>query len=159
MRRPRGVGNGNPLQYSCLGNPMRGAWRVIVHGIAKELDTTEQLNNKRSFTHSHPHTLTLTPSHTHTHTHTTFSYHHAFAPVLPPILTLSTCFSACRRSTYHSRPTSNTTLSPSNLLKVTTFLKIPSQLTTPMALARCFVLGLSVCSSQRLLFPHTSLVT
>ena len=29
-------GNGNPLQYSCLGNPMdRGAWSAIVHGIAK----------------------------------------------------------------------------------------------------------------------------
>ena len=29
-------GNGNSLQYSCLGNPRdRGAWRVIVHGIAK----------------------------------------------------------------------------------------------------------------------------
>ena len=28
--------NGNPLQYSCLGNPMdRGAWRAIVHGVAK----------------------------------------------------------------------------------------------------------------------------
>ena len=32
-----GEGNGNPLQYSCLGNPMdRGAWRAIVHGFAKE---------------------------------------------------------------------------------------------------------------------------
>jgi len=32
-----GVGNGNPLQYSCLGNPMkRGAWQAIVHGIPKE---------------------------------------------------------------------------------------------------------------------------
>ena len=30
------VGNGNPLQHSCLGNPMdRGAWRPIVHGVAK----------------------------------------------------------------------------------------------------------------------------
>ena len=29
-------GNGNPLQYSCLGNPMaRGAWRATVHGVAK----------------------------------------------------------------------------------------------------------------------------
>ena len=28
--------NGNPLQYSCLGNPMgRGAWRATVHGVAK----------------------------------------------------------------------------------------------------------------------------
>ena len=31
-----GVGNGNPLQYSCLGNPMdRGAWQGTVHGIIK----------------------------------------------------------------------------------------------------------------------------
>ena len=36
-----GEGNGNPLQYSCLGNPMdRGAWWVAVHGVTKELDTT-----------------------------------------------------------------------------------------------------------------------
>ena len=31
-----GGGHGNPLQYSCLGNPMnRGVWRVTVHGVAK----------------------------------------------------------------------------------------------------------------------------
>ena len=31
-----GEGNGNPLQHSCLGNPMdRGAWWAIVHGVAK----------------------------------------------------------------------------------------------------------------------------
>ena len=36
-----GEGNGNPLQYSCLGNPMdRGAWQVTVHGVAEELDVT-----------------------------------------------------------------------------------------------------------------------
>ena len=34
--RSPGVGNGNPLQYSCLGNPMDGgAWKAIVHGVAK----------------------------------------------------------------------------------------------------------------------------
>ena len=31
-----GEGNGNPLQYSCLENPMdRGAWYATVHGVAK----------------------------------------------------------------------------------------------------------------------------
>ena len=31
-----GVGNGNPLQYSCLENPMdRGAWQAAVHGVAR----------------------------------------------------------------------------------------------------------------------------
>ena len=35
-----GEGNGNPLQYSCLRNPMdRGAWWAAVHGLAKESDT------------------------------------------------------------------------------------------------------------------------
>ena len=34
--RSPGEGNGNPLQYSCLENPMDGgAWRVTVHGVAK----------------------------------------------------------------------------------------------------------------------------
>ena len=31
-----GVGNGNPFEYSCLGNPTdRGAWRAAVHEVAK----------------------------------------------------------------------------------------------------------------------------
>ena len=34
--RSPGKGNGKPLQYSCLENPMdRGAWRAIVRGVAK----------------------------------------------------------------------------------------------------------------------------
>ena len=34
-RSPRG-GHGDPLQYSCLEDPMdRGAWQAIVHGVAK----------------------------------------------------------------------------------------------------------------------------
>ena len=40
LGRSSGDGNGNPLQYSHLENPMdRGAWRDTVHGVAKELDT------------------------------------------------------------------------------------------------------------------------
>ena len=36
LGRSLGVGNGNPLQYSCLENPMiRGAWQAIVHEVAK----------------------------------------------------------------------------------------------------------------------------
>ena len=42
LRRFPGEGNGNVLQYSCLGNPMdRGAWQDIVLKVAKELDTTQ----------------------------------------------------------------------------------------------------------------------
>ena len=34
-------GNGNPLQYFCLENPMdRGAWQATVQGVAKESDMT-----------------------------------------------------------------------------------------------------------------------
>ena len=45
LGRSPGVGNGNSLQYSCLGNPMdRGAWQATIHGVAKESDTTEQLS-------------------------------------------------------------------------------------------------------------------
>ena len=36
LRRSPGVGNGSPLQYSCLGNPMgREAWPATVHGVTK----------------------------------------------------------------------------------------------------------------------------
>ena len=34
--RSSGEGNGNPLQNSCLENPMdRGTWRAVVHGVTK----------------------------------------------------------------------------------------------------------------------------
>ena len=40
--RSPGEGNGNPLQYSCLENPMDiGAWQSTVYGVA-ELDMTEE---------------------------------------------------------------------------------------------------------------------
>ena len=39
--RSPGGGNGSPLPYSCLENPVdRGAWKVAVHGVAKR-DMTE----------------------------------------------------------------------------------------------------------------------
>ena len=41
LGRPPGEWNGNPVQDSCLENPMdRGAWRATVHGL-QESDTTE----------------------------------------------------------------------------------------------------------------------
>ena len=48
--RSPGGGNGTPLQYSCLGNPIdRGAWRATVHGVAKsqtQLSTHASTLNK-----------------------------------------------------------------------------------------------------------------
>ena len=39
--RSPGEGNCNPLEYSCLGNPMdRGTWWATVHGVTEESDLT-----------------------------------------------------------------------------------------------------------------------
>ena len=57
--RSPGGGRGNPLQYSCLENPMdREAWKTTVHGVTK------------SWTQLNAHTRAYTHTHTHTHTHT-----------------------------------------------------------------------------------------
>ena len=46
--RSLGKGNGNPIQYSCSGNPMdRGAWRAAVHAVT-ESDMTEQQDNNNT---------------------------------------------------------------------------------------------------------------
>ena len=47
LGRTPGEGNGNnALQNSCLRNPMdRGAWRITIHGVSKESDMTQRLNN------------------------------------------------------------------------------------------------------------------
>ena len=44
-----GVGNGKPLQYSCLENyTNRRVWRATVYGVAKESNMTYRLNNNNS---------------------------------------------------------------------------------------------------------------
>ena len=47
LRRSPGEGNGNPIAYSCLGNPMnRGVWKVTYSPWShKKLDMTYQQNN------------------------------------------------------------------------------------------------------------------
>ena len=56
-RTPR-VGNGNPLQHSCLGNAMdRGAWRATVYGVKKSWTKSQRteyyLETKRDEVHLH----------------------------------------------------------------------------------------------------------
>ena len=42
LGKSSGGGRGNPLQYSCLVNPMdRGAWKATVPRVVQELNTTE----------------------------------------------------------------------------------------------------------------------
>ena len=63
LGRSPGEGNSNPLQYSCLENPMdRGAWKATVHGGHKELDTTERL--------TYNHLLNVNPNHNEISSHT-----------------------------------------------------------------------------------------
>ena len=53
LGRSPGGGHGNPLQYSCLENPMdRGAWRATVHRVAQS-----RIQLKRLSTHKHMHHL------------------------------------------------------------------------------------------------------
>ena len=44
--RALGEGHGNPLQYSCLENPMdRGAWRAIIHSVTQSRTRLKQLSS------------------------------------------------------------------------------------------------------------------
>ena len=48
LERSTGGGHGNPLQYSCLKNPVdRGAWQAVIHSVAKS-----QTQLKRLSTHA-----------------------------------------------------------------------------------------------------------
>ena len=50
LGRSPGEGNGNPLQYSCLENPMDGGgWWATVHGVAKESDLIERRHAHRVY--------------------------------------------------------------------------------------------------------------
>ena len=53
--RSAGEGNGNPLQHSCLRNPMdRGAWQATVHGVTKNQTwdlVTKKFNKQQFYRH------------------------------------------------------------------------------------------------------------
>ena len=56
--------NGNPLQYSCLENPIdRGAWQAILHGVANSWTRT-LLSTHRTHTHTRTHIHTRAQTHT-----------------------------------------------------------------------------------------------
>ena len=47
LGRSPGGGNGNPLQYSCLENPMdRGAWQAMVQGVTKSRTLLKRLQTQ-----------------------------------------------------------------------------------------------------------------
>ena len=49
LGRSRGEGNGNPLQYSCLENPMdTGTWGAVVHGAAKSWTQLSDLTTTKT---------------------------------------------------------------------------------------------------------------
>ena len=53
--RSPGEGNGNPLQYSCLGSPMDRAWRATLHRVSRKSRTRlSDENNKATLTSRHP---------------------------------------------------------------------------------------------------------
>ena len=61
LGRSSGGADGNPLQYSCLGNPMdRGAWWATVHGVTKSWTQLSMHTRARAHTHTHTHTHTQT---------------------------------------------------------------------------------------------------
>ena len=49
LGRSPGEGHDNPLQYSCLENPMdRGAWKITIHGVTKSQTSLKQPRTKQS---------------------------------------------------------------------------------------------------------------
>ena len=50
--RSSGEGHGNPLQYSCLGDPTdREAWQAMVFGVAKEMQQQHLVTQQQPITH------------------------------------------------------------------------------------------------------------
>ena len=85
LGRSPGAGNGNLLQYSCLGHPMdRGSWRATVHGVAKSQTQLKELS-----THGH----TWSPGDSSCAWLTFWSPQHG---ILPIVGTASVSLNVCR---------------------------------------------------------------
>ena len=97
--RSPGEENGNPLQCSCLDNPMdRRTWWVVVHGVTEESDMTEQINK-----HTHVCTHTCTCAHTCTQTHSGQGYWQVMATPWPPV----TSDTECHCNTWRAKATND----------------------------------------------------
>ena len=72
LGRSPGEEHGNPLQYSCLENPLdRRAWPVTAHGVAKSQSQLKRLStHARPLSHLGWGRLVASNPYTHTHTHT-----------------------------------------------------------------------------------------
>ena len=77
LGRSSGEGNGNPLQYSCLENPMdREAWQATVHGVAKSRTRLSDFTSLHQEAVSHDNT---------------YSSHHSYSqPLVPSLLKIAT---------------------------------------------------------------------
>ena len=100
--RSPGVGNGNPLQYSCLENLTdRGAWWATIHRVAKSQTWLKWLSTQHTQLSHFPVTflslwtiLLTVPTQFH---------------VIPLLFFLTTCSSLCPWPTYFKNPTSSVT--------------------------------------------------
>ena len=69
LGRSPGVGNSNPLQYSCLENYMdKGVWWAVVNGVTKNWTRLSNLDIDSTLVHTTP------PPHTHMCTHRNLNY-------------------------------------------------------------------------------------
>ena len=91
LGRSPGEGNGNPLQYSCPGNPIdRGAWWATVHGIARRTEHAHRSFLEASFILILPTCSSVGPRASRAQSFTFFRF------PLPCQLQMGTCLSSAR---------------------------------------------------------------
>ena len=90
-----GEGNGNPLQYSCLENPMsRGTWRATVHSVAKSWTWLKLLSTAQHIWTRH--LLQACPSQTHTSSMPIMPITHTHQCLLNPTVRAKWCIPSQR---------------------------------------------------------------
>ena len=94
LGRSLGKGNGNPLQYSCQGNPMdRGAWWTTVHGVEKSQTWLSSQNSLKLNCEAGPKMTPPTASTGHRHCSLSRAGHQTLmSEQLLPLLRYEHCF-------------------------------------------------------------------